>query len=107
MNICEKCCRVTEKNTCPACGCKKVREVGEKDPVYLTELDYLSSGILKDVLKQNEIPFLVKDVMGAGMAIKVGPMLDRSRFYVPYPQLESAGALVSELFPDPEEGGEA
>ena len=41
--------------------------------------------------------------MGAGMAIKVGPMLERSRFYVPFDRWESALALTEDLFtPAPE-----
>ena len=41
--------------------------------------------------------------MGAGLAIKVGPMLDRSRFYVAYEQLENAGTIVEDLFTAPDE----
>ena len=95
---CEKCCRIIDAAPCPACKGRKVREPGPKDPCFLTEQDYLSSGILEDVLKQNGIHFLKKDVMGAGLAIKVGPMLERSRFYVPYEQLETASAVTDELF---------
>lgn len=58
----------------------------------------MSSGILEDVLKQNGIPFLTKNVLGAGLAIKVGPMLDRRRFFVPYSCLEDATAITDELF---------
>ena len=36
--------------------------------------------------------------MGAGMAIKVGPMLERSRFYVSYGQLDSAKTILEEAF---------
>ena len=36
--------------------------------------------------------------MGAGMAIKVGPMLDRGRFYVMYEKLTDARVVVDELF---------
>ena len=32
------------------------------------------------------------------MAIKVGPMLERSRFYVPVEQLSSAAAMMEDLF---------
>ena len=42
--------------------------------------------------------------MGAGMAIKVGPMLERSRFYVPYEQLENAAVIADDLFAPAEEG---
>ena len=97
---CEKCCRIIEADRCPVCKSKRVREPEAKDPCFLTEQDYLSSGILEDLLKQNGIPYLKKDVMGAGLAIKVGPMLERSRFYVPFEQLKSARAVAEEVFPE-------
>ena len=102
---CEKCRRIVQDDRCPACGSRKVREPRPDDLCLLTEQDYLSSGILEDLLKQNRIPFLVKNVMGAGLAIKVGPMLDRSRFYVACSQLENAQAVMEELF-SPEQAGE-
>ena len=95
---CEKCCRIIEGDRCPVCRSRRVREEKPGDICLLTELDYVSSGILEDVLKQDGIPYLRKDVMGAGMAIKVGPMLDRGRFYVMYEKLTDAQAVVDELF---------
>lgn len=100
---CEKCNRIIEANRCPVCNSRKIREPEAKDPCYLTEQDYVSSGILEDMLKQNHIPYLKKDVMGAGMAIKVGPMLERSRFYVPFEHLSSATAMMEDLFSAAEE----
>jgi hypothetical protein len=43
--------------------------------------------------------------MGAGLTIKVGPMLDRSRFYVSFDQLEAAREVADELFAAAEEAG--
>jgi hypothetical protein len=95
---CEKCCHIIEGDRCPVCKSRKVRKPEAKDICFLTEQDYLSSGILEDLLKQNGIPALKKDVMGAGMAIRVGPMLEYSRFYVPFEHLEAAQAIVDDLF---------
>ena len=100
---CEKCKRIIESDRCPHCRSRKVREPGPDDLCLLTEQDYLSSGMLEDVLKQNNIPYLKKEVMGAGLSIKVGPMLDRSRFYVLYGLLDSAQAVVDDLFAVPTE----
>jgi len=107
MLYCEKCGRVFEDGRCPGCNSRKVRAPEPTDTCFLTEQDYVSSGILEDVLQQNGIPFLKKQVMGAGLAIKVGPMLDRSRFYVPYPQLETAEEIVEDLFSVQPVDGEA
>lgn len=95
---CENCSRIFDADRCPVCGNRKVREPGPKDPCFLTEQDYISSGILEDMLKQSGIPYLKRGVMGAGMAIKVGPMLERTRFFVPFSQLEAAVSVVDELF---------
>ena len=102
---CEKCKRIVETNICPACGSKKIREPETGDLCFLTEQDYVSSGILEDVLKQSGIPFLKKNVLGAGIAVRVGPMLDRSRFYVAYDLLPKAQELAEDLFA-PDESAE-
>ena len=95
---CEKCRRIIDADRCPFCKSRKTREPEPDDICFLTEQDYVSSGMLEDVLQQNGIRFLKKDVMGAGMAIKVGPMLERSRFYVPFEQMKNAESVVEELF---------
>lgn len=106
MMYCENCSRLTEEDRCPFCRSRNLREPKEKDPCFLTEQDFVSSGILEDVLKQNGVPFLKKNVLGAGVAIRVGPMLDRGRFYVAYDLLPKARELAEDLFA-PDEGAEA
>ena len=98
MMYCEDCGHLVEEERCPNCGNRNLREPKEKDPCFLTEQDYVSSGILEDVLKQEGIPFLRQNVLGAGVAIKVGPMLDRGRFFVAWDQLPKARELAEELF---------
>ena len=95
---CENCYILFEGKRCPVCGRKSSRGPEPSDPCFLTEKEQIWSDLLADVLKQNGIPFLKKDVMGAGMAIKVGPMLERSRFYVRFEHLETARELTDELF---------
>jgi hypothetical protein len=60
--------------------------------------------MLSDVLEQNEIPFLKKGRLGAGMAMNVGPLFERCRFYVPYSKLEEAARIVDSLFSEPLNG---
>ena len=103
MMYCEKCCQAVEEASCPTCGSSRLREAKEKDPCFLTEQDFIHTGILEDILGQNSIPFLRKNVLGAGMAIKVGPMLERGRFYVPYELLPKALELVNDFFSEEEE----
>ncbi len=103
---CEKCKRIVETNICPACGSKKIREPETGDLCFLTEQDYVSSGILEDILKQEGVPFLKKEVLGAGLSFRVGPMLDRSRFYVPFEHMQKALPLLEDLFAVPAEDAE-
>lgn len=103
---CEKCKRIIQEERCPFCKRSTVREAEANDLCLLTERDYISSGMLEDVLQQRGIPFLRKGVMGAGLAIKVGPMLDRSRFYVSFDRLEAAREVADELFGASEDSDE-
>lgn len=93
-------CKLAFEGTrrCPQCGSRKLRDILPEDLCYLTETDPMFGGMLKDVLEQNEIPVLSSSSMGAGMALRVGPMFDRIRFYVPYEHLSAAREIVEELF---------
>ena len=100
---CEKCCRIIEEKRCPFCNSRRVRVPEPTDLCFLTEQGYVSTGILEDVLKQNQIHYLTKGALGAGLAIRVGPVLEWTRFYVPYEQWEEARTIVDDLFAPVEE----
>ena len=103
---CERCGIIFEENRCPACGSQNVRPPRPDDLCFLTEREAIWAEMLEDVLKQNNIPCLTKNVLGAGLALKVGPMSERVRFYIPYSRLQNAKAIVDELFSAPREGDE-
>ena len=65
---------------------------------FLTEKEQIWNGMLADVLKQKNIPFEQKSSMGAGMALRAGPMFETVKFYVFYIHLEEAKEIVKELF---------
>jgi len=98
MMYCEKCRIVFSASACPICGNEKIRKPEAQDVCFLTEKDHIWSGMLEDVLKQHNIPVLTQSNIGAGMAIKTGPLFERIRFYVPFSWLEAARAIVDELF---------
>ena len=75
----------------------------EDDLCFLTEKEQIWSGMLADVLKQKNIPFIQKSTMGAGMALRAGPMFETVRFYVLNEHLEEAKAIVEELFSSQDE----
>lgn len=64
----------------------------------LTEKDVVWAGMLADVLKQHNIPFVKESSLGAGMAIRTGSLLETIRFYVPAACLAAARDIVDELF---------
>ena len=99
---CEKCCRVFESERCPSCGSEGTRTPEGGDLCFLTEQGYVQSTILADILTQQGIPYMTKmrSIKGCG------PILMSNRlFYVACRNLESARAVVDELFYTHEEDG--
>lgn len=95
---CPNCNVLFQDTRCPLCDSKNIREPMANDYCYLTEKDQIWSGALSDILAQNNIPFVTKNVLGAGLAAKMGPALERIRFYVPYSHYENAQTLEHEFF---------
>ena len=100
---CSVCFLPFEGAQCPVCGRKSARQTGPDDLCFLTEKEAIWSGMLADALGQRGIPFLQKNRLGAGLAIKIGPMRERTRFYVRYAQLGEAKETVDALFPAEED----
>lgn len=99
---CQGCKIVFEEGErCPFCGSKKVRNASPEDICFLTEVDPIMGGMLKDVLEQNNIPALNSSTIGAGMAMRAGSMFERTKFYVRYEHLAMAKEIVDELFNSP------
>ena len=106
QRYCERCSVPFDGERCPVCGKKSARFAAPEDICFLTEKEQLWGGMLADVLRQENIPFIRKSVMGAGMALKAGPMLERVRFYVYYKQLTEAADIVEGLFSAADGGSE-
>ena len=96
---CEKCKLCFEDTLCPVCGNRKVRQIDEKDLCFLVKKDQLWSGLVADVLKKNQIPFIAQNELGAGLTAKIGLCSERNLFYVPYEYLQRATDLLGEIFP--------
>jgi len=95
---CDNCFLAFEGERCPSCGRKKCREAKDDDLCYLTEQNVIWSGLLADVLKQNGIEFVERNVLGAGLAFKTGMMSERVMFYVFFSRLGDAETIVEGLF---------
>ena len=74
----------------PAAAREGMRLLAEKDAVW--------AGMLADVLTQKGIPFVKESSLGAGLALRAGPLLETIRIFVPASRLEEARELVEELF---------
>ncbi len=98
MYYCEKCMLLTPENHCPACGTEYLQAPKDDQPCFLIEKDALWSGMLADVLEQNNIPFLQKPQFDAVIAAIVGPAVKRYRFYIPFAFYADAQVIVEELF---------
>lgn len=99
MFYCESCMLLTsEEERCPGCGRKKLRLAQPGDAVYLTEKLGIEIGILAECLKDNDIPFLQRSMMGAGISSQIGTGRDVAQFFVPYGKLAAAKEIVEELF---------
>jgi len=95
---CEACNIDFDGRCCPSCGSTDVREPTGNDFCFLTERAQIWADMLSDVLRQNAIPFLQRKKLGAGMALKTGPLFESVRFYVLYSHLSRARELVQTLF---------
>ena len=108
MLYCEKCRAAVPEDRCPICkGTKKLRPIRNDDPCFLTEKDQIWSEVVEDLLKDSGIPYFVKGRMGAGLAISVGPMFEKNRYYVPYECLEKAREAVDSVFSGEESPADA
>lgn len=95
---CEKCAIPFTGDRCPECGKKRDRYVQPDDICFLTEKELIWSSMLADILKKENIPFMQKNVLGAGVTLRTGPMTERVRFYVFYKHLAEASDIVEGYF---------
>ena len=92
-------CHILIRNTrCPVCDKRWLEEPTPEDYCFLTEKDSVWAGVLEHCLRQNAIPYLTQNTMGAGLTAKMGTMMERIKFYVRYASWRKAKELETELF---------
>ena len=84
---------------CPRCGNRHIREVEDMDECFLLEQESLWGDMLATSLRQSSIPYLIRPVLGAGAAMRIGPLQERYRFSIPYIYLMKAKAIAEDLLP--------
>jgi len=96
---CEKCkLYFEEKGRCPVCNNKKVRDVRDDDICEAAEINMILAGLLEEVYKQNNIPYMMKGRLGAALTLTLGAGIETIRFYVPYICLDRAKELADDIF---------
>ena len=97
MYYCHECHKPYLEEICPVCG-EKLPLASSDDDCFLVEKQKLWADMLEEVLIHHHIPYYCEQSMGAGMSLKVGPMLETVQFYVPYSHYHEAMECVNTLF---------
>ena len=95
---CLNCSVLVNSTKCPICGNRNIREPATNDYCFLVEKELIWAGVLEDILKQNDIPYVTRNVLGAGLTTRVGSAQERTRFYVPFIHYAAAHNLEQDYF---------
>ena len=94
---CERCNRLVYKPLCPGCGRKDLRLPRDDDFCFLTEPEHLWTQALRDLLQDNGVEYVTRNVHGAGMVAKTG-IPQRVRFFVRFRDHQRAKELNEAFF---------
>lgn len=95
---CPNCHVLVRARRCPICDRKWLEPPLPEDYCFLSEKDSVWAGVLEDCLRQNGIPYLIQNTLGAGLTVKMGTMMERTKFYVRFAYFQKAQELEEELF---------
>ena len=98
QNYCPNCHTLVQGTRCPACDKKWLEPPKSEDYCFLTEKDMIWAGVFEDCLRQNGIPYLSQNTLGAGLTAKIGTMMESVKFYVRYTWFDKAKLLEEDLF---------
>ena len=97
MKYCDRCMYLTDTQACPECDKGKfLREPKPNDPVYLVTRDAIWADAIEEILRENNIPCLLKSTLGA-VSIIIGVSLETFRIFVPYSAIDKAREILSSI----------
>ena len=96
MLYCPNCKLLCENTICSRCHAP-LRNARNKDYCFLTEKDAIWAGALSELLTQQQIPFVCQQLLGDGLAARIGPAQERIIFYVPYAFYSQAQELDAQF----------
>ena len=74
-----------ERESCPYCDkFDRLRPAEEADECRLTELDALNASVMESLLKEANVPYIARPMMGAGISAALGVTLEKFVFFVAY-----------------------
>ena len=94
---CERCNRLVYKPKCPGCGRTDLRLPRDDDFCFLTEPEHLWTQALRDLLQDNGVEYMTRNVHGVGMITKTG-IPQRVRFFVRFRDHQRAKELNEAFF---------
>jgi hypothetical protein len=89
---------LVSENACPNCGNEKIKKAQNNDPVYIITKDAIMAASIEDILNENDIPFLKKGLVGAGITSRIGFTKEIYEFFVPYSAYGKAKELLYNFF---------
>lgn len=97
MYYCENCRLLLDSDCCPFCKSDKLREVKDEDYCFLTEKASVYSGVLKEALEKEKIPYETHSAISSCKSLKHGPGVETYRFFVPYSFLNRAKEIEENI----------
>ena len=103
MLYCEKCHRLTEGETCPACGrVRSLRQPQADDPVLLCTVRSMLANMIEPLLTEEKVPFS-KLALGSSALLGGSTFLENYAFYVPFAAYDGARELLTGIFAEDDE----
>lgn len=99
---CPNCHILVRAVRCPVCDRRWLEAPKAEDYCFLRETEFVWAGMLEDCLRQNGIPYLTHNTMGAGLTAKVGSMFETVKFFVQHAYLNQAKMLEKVIFAEKE-----
>lgn len=90
---CNHCYLVHKEERCPSCRERNQLSTPE-DLIFYIEADYFLSPRVEDFLKEEEIPYLKKGELGAGLALKIGYSFEQNLFFIPLAAYKKEKSLL-------------
>ena len=94
---CARCNRLVHETKCPGCGTKVLRMPAFDDFCFLAEPEPMWVQALEDLLRDNGVEFVTRNIHGAGLISKTG-IPQRVRFFVRYRDYQRAKELNEAFF---------